>query len=380
MSTTLNSEQRMLQDSVNRFGREYYDFEEWRKVVASGKAFEDKNWSRMAELGWLGIALPESVGGMDGSLRDAMVLMEEFGRSLMLEPYISTSLLGGSLLLEGNPDLAADLLPAMVDGRLRIAIALAEPGARFDLARVAATARSEGEDFILSGYKTNVADCSTAHWLIVPARTTSTFSDRYGVSLFLVPVNADGISVDHYRGPDYRHFSDVALDNVRVSGAYQLGPLHQGLDLLERCVDRAILASLAETLGVMDGARDLTLEYLKTREQFGRKIGEFQVLQHRMVDIAIACEEARSITYAALNQIDGPPEARRRGVSAAKVRVAQTSRFVGQQAVQLHGGIGTSDELIVSHYLRRLAMLEVRFGNADHHLQLFADLPLALAA
>jgi len=380
MSTTLNNEQRMLQDSVSRFGREYYDFEKWRRVVAGGAAFDEENWHRMAELGWLGIALPESVGGMEGSLRDAMVLMEEFGRSLMLEPYISTSILGSSLLLEGNSALAADLLPAVVEGRIRIAVALAEPGARFDLARVASTARSDGEDFVLSGSKTNVADCSTAQWLIVPARTTSTLSDPYGISLFLVPVNADGISVDHYRGPDYHHFSDVVLDNVLVSAAYRIGPLHGGLDLLERCMDRAILASLAETLGVMDAARDLTLEYLKTREQFGRKIGEFQVLQHRMVDIAIACEEARAITYSALNRLDGSTEARRRSVSAAKVRVAQTSRFVGQQAVQLHGGIGTSDELIVSHYLRRLAMLEVRFGNADHHLQLFAELPLSLAA
>lgn len=380
MSTTMNSEQRMLQDSVSRFGREFYSFEKWRQMVASDAAFEEENWGRMAELGWLGIALPESVGGMEGSVSDVMVLMEEFGRSLMLEPYVSTSVLGASLLLEGNPTLAAELLPAVAEGRLRIAVALAEPGTRFDLARVAATARSEGEYFVLSGSKTNVADCSTAQWLIVPARTNGTFSDPRGISLFMVPVNAAGISVEHYRGPDHRHFSDVTLDNVHVSGAHRIGGLHEGLDLLERCVDRAILAILAETLGVMDGARELTLDYLKTREQFGRKIGEFQVLQHRMVDMAIACEEARAITYSAVNRLDGPAQARRRAVSAAKVRVAQTSRFVGQQAVQLHGGIGTSDELIVSHYLRRLTMLEVRFGSADHHLQLFAQLPFSLVA
>lgn len=374
MIFTLSTEQQLLADSAERYVREQYDFETWLKRAAAGQTFSKERWQAMAQMGWLMVNVPEEAGGMGGTIIDALVLMESFGRGLVLEPYVSTCGLAEPLLRKGSPALAADMLPGLMQGDVVLAVAHLEPGARFDHGYVETRATPDGDGFIISGTKTGVADAHIADYVIVPARTSGAKGDKDGISLFLVPSDAAGMSQEVFRGPDHARSSTLRLDRVRVGADRMLGAQGAGYALLDEAVDRAIILRLAEALGVMENATQLTLQYLKTREQFGTKIGQFQALQHRIVDMTIACEEARAMTYAAAAQLDEAPEVRRRSISAAKARVGQNGMFVGYQAIQLHGGIGTTEELIISHYMKRLAMIDADFGNASHHLELFAGM------
>jgi alkylation response protein AidB-like acyl-CoA dehydrogenase len=373
MNFDWTDEQLMLRESIGRFAAQHYGPGTRRSLLAQGTAGSRMRWKMMAEFGWLSLALPDACGGLAGTPVDVMAFMEVFGRHLMLEPYVTSCILAPALLAQGSGDTVGRVLGAIATGDAQVSPALAEPDSGFNLNRVAASAALVDGDFRISGTKSYAEYGADADWFIVPARTAGAVNERSGISLFLVPQNAPGLRRNDFRGIDHHRHASLQFDAVAVGTDALLGPLDCGLPLLEAAVDRAIAAHLAEAVGSMDSLRDMTLGYLKSRQQFGATIGSFQALQHRMVDIAIACEEARAITYHATSSLAGDPVDRRRAVSAAKVRVGQTGLFVGRESVQLHGGVGTSDELMVSHHLKRLMMIDLAYGNADHHRGLFAD-------
>jgi alkylation response protein AidB-like acyl-CoA dehydrogenase len=373
MHFDLTDEQTILRDAIERFGVEHYDpAGRWRSLQ-EGISPVQARWQLMAEFGWLALPLPEAFDGLGGSPVDVMVMMEGFGRHLMLEPFVTTCVFAPQLIAAGPESTARLLLEAIAAGQATVSPALVEPDAGFDLHRIATAARRSDGGFRLSGRKSHAKNGADADWFIVPARSGGSVEDREGISLFLVPRNTPGLRIERFRSIDHHRHARLWLDNVELGSDALLGPLDGGLPLLETAVDRAITALLAEAMGSMDALRDTTLEYLKARKQFGAAIGTFQALQHRMVDIATACEEARSMTYHATLHLAADRSTRRRAVSAAKARVGQTALYVGRQAVQLHGGAGTTEELIVSHHLRRLMMIDLAFGNSHHHRELFAD-------
>jgi len=372
MANQLTSEQQMLQDSVARIVREQGRFEQWQHSTASAEAFDRNVWQQMAELGWLGLGLAEVHGGIGGSPADTAVVMEGFGRGLLRQPYVSSCVLSMRLLSASGHPSALALLGGLADGSTLVTTALAEAHARFHLHRVRTTATQTPAGFTLTGEKSWVPDASSADWIIVPARTSGGEGEPGGLSLFLVPTGAPGLVRQDFRSPDHQHISKLSLKQVQLADTALIGPIDGGLPMLEDAVDHAIVARLSEACGAMEAVAAMTLEYIKTRKQFGVAIGSFQALQHRMVDMMIACEESRSILGPALLSLGGAPAQRRRTVSAAKARIGQCGLFVGHQAVQLHGGIGTSDELAVSHYLKRLLMIDMAYGNSDHHLEQFA--------
>ncbi|MGJ7609658.1 MULTISPECIES: acyl-CoA dehydrogenase family protein [unclassified Variovorax] len=380
MHSHYTPEQQMLADGVDRFVREYGRFEQWRKLTAAGTACDDENWRRMADMGWLALAIPEAHGGFGASAAETMIVAEGLGRGLLREPFVSTCVLAVRLLARAGTAEQCKLFEGIADGSVRIATALAEAGGRFRLDSVTTRAVSAGNGFRLSGAKSWVPDASTAHWFIVPARTAhAEGSANSGLSLFLVPANASGLRRTDFRTPDHQHIGQLQLDGVELPASALLGPLHEGLALLEYAVDHAIAARLAEACGAMDAVSEMTLDYLKVRKQFGTTIGSFQALQHRMVDMSIACEESRSMLQLALDGLEAPPAERQRAIAAAKARVGQCGLYVGYQAVQLHGGVGTSDELAVSHYLKRLTMIDTAYGNADFQRDRFIALTDAAA-
>ena len=367
MHFSLDAEQQQFQDSAVRFFREQGSFARWRHDAESGAPFDRANWDRMAQLGWLSLNLPLSEGGFGASPIYTQLLMEQAGRALSREPFVGTSVIAAHLLPHICSPLRSKLAAAIAEGNAIVALAFGETAARFDLSHVQTRAEATETGFLLSGLKAYVPDGPAADWFIVPARTSAAPRERDGITLFLVPSGATGLYCKNLRGADYRQHAQLQLESVEVHAQAVIGTVGQGLVLLESAVDHAVVAGLAEAVGIVEALRDATLQYLKTREQFGVRIGSFQVLQHRMVDMEIACEEARAMMWYACASLNAPPAQRRSAVSAAKTRVGQTSLFVGHQAVQLHGGIGTTDDLIVSHYLKRLVMLESSFGNADYH-------------
>lgn len=372
MNFDLSDEQRLLQDSVARFGREHYDFPAWRTRIMRGAGFDRGLWARMAELGWLTLTVPEADGGYGGSAVDTMVVMEGIGRALMLEPYVGSGVIAPALLPHLAGDNRTELMAGIMAGGTLLTLADAEPQGRFDLAAVATRAERQGGGYLLTGEKSHALDGAEADWFVVPARSFGAPGERAGISLFLVPRSAAGLTVHGVRAMDHRHNAALSLEGVQVDGAALIGPAGAGFPLLRHAVDLAIVARLAEALGAMEAAHEQTLAYLKTRKQFGQTLGSFQALQHRAVDMAVACEEARSMTYLATLSLDAEPAERARALAAAKARVGQTSLYVARQAVQLHGGIGFSDELAIGHYLKRLTMIDMAFGNSAHHRALYA--------
>jgi alkylation response protein AidB-like acyl-CoA dehydrogenase len=320
----------------------------------------------------LGIGMPEEFGGLgatENAAEDMMVVMESFGRSLVVEPYLSTVVLCGSLVRDlGSPSQCAALLPEMVAGGKTLALAAFERAGRYQLSHVATTARLEGDDYVLNGVKSVALNADSADTLIVAARTRGSVGSDDGISLFLLRHDAAGLTRRAYPTFDGSRAAQIVLNNARVSAEALLGPEHNAYATLEHAIDRGIAALCAEAVGAMDALVAQTLEYLKTRKQFGVAIGTFQALQHRMVDMFIAAEQARSITMLATLKVNArEARERRRAIAAAKSLVGQSARFVGQQAVQLHGGMGVTDELPISHYFKRLAAIDMTFGDAHYH-------------
>ena len=374
MNFELNQEQQQLADSVKRMIEKDYDFETRKKVVASAQGHSPAAWATFAELGLLGLPLSEESGGFGGGAVDLIAIMEAIGTGLVLEPYLSTVGLAGRLIdRHGSPAMKAAVLPAVVDGRCKLALAHYEPGGRFSNTAVALPAWREGNGHVIQGGKVAVIDAPLADKLLVSARTSGKAGDAGGISLFLVDAKAPGVSMKTYRTQDSLRGAEVAFDKVALSADSLVGAEGQGLAMLEEALDFAGALLCAEAVGAMKYACDTTLEYLKTRKQFGQNIGAFQALQHRMVDMCISTEQARSITYLACAKVgpDTPAAERSRTVAAARVKVADACRHVGQEAIQLHGGMGMTLEMKVSHTFKRLTMISQAFGDADYHLERF---------
>ncbi len=375
MDFSFSTEQTLLKDSVERFVREAYPFETRRRLAESDEGFSRENWAKFAELGWLGVALPEELGGSGGTPVEIMIIMEAIGNGLVVEPYLSSVVLGGGLVgLGGTTAQRDELLPALAAGKLLLAFAYAEPQSRFNLADVETTAAKDGEGWRIAGHKSVVFHAAAADKIVVSARSAGAPRDSGGISLFVVDRDAQGLGRRDYRTVDGLRASELAFEGVRVGADALLGEADRALALIERVIDHGIAAVCAEAVGAMAVLNEATNEYLKMRQQFGRPIASFQVLQHRMVDMFMAYEQSRSMAYMATLKLDRGEAERKKAVSAAKVQIGKAGRFVGQQAVQLHGGMGMTDELSVGHYFKRLTMIDTLFGNTDHHLERFAAL------
>jgi alkylation response protein AidB-like acyl-CoA dehydrogenase len=377
MDFDLNEEQRLLAESVRRFVERDYDFEARRRIVASSAGTSEAAWATLAELGLLALPVPAAYGGFGGGAADMASVMEAFGEALVVEPYLETVGLGAQFVARGGTDAAKDaILPALIEGKVKMAFAHLEDGSRHDLARVGTAARKVEGGYRIDGAKRVVVHAPCADQLVVSARTSGSPRDRGGMSLFVVDAKAGGIAMKACRTLDGLRAADIVFDAVQVPASALLGCEGEGLALAEEVVDFATALVCAEAVGAIRYANATTLDYLKTRRQFGVAIGSFQALQHRMVDMVISYEQARSMASLACARVDAErdPLERQRIVSAAKVRIAQACRHVSQESVQLHGGMGMSEELKVSHTFRRLTMIAQQFGDADHHLARFASL------
>lgn len=374
MDFNFTEEQRQFRDSLDRYLREAYDFDARRDIIRSPEGWSRRQWQQLAELGALGIALPEDHGGFGGGRFDSLLVMESLGRAMVVEPYIATVVLGAGIVADaGSEAQKAALLPAVASGERLLAFAHAEPHRRYALHAVATSAARDGDSWVLSGRKANVLHGDIADHLIISARTDGEVDAPQGISLFVVDAAAAGLQRRGYATQDGQRAADIRFDGVRVGADALIGAEHAALPLIEKAVDAANVALCAEAVGNMGALIEQTVGYLKTRKQFGVPIGSFQALQHRAVDMYLHAEQARSMSYLAAAKLDAGVAERRRAVSAAKVLVSQSARFVGQQAVQLHGGIGVTDELAVSHYFKRLTMITLLFGDADHHLARFGE-------
>ena len=368
MNFDFSEEQVMLRDSVARFIQDDYDFDARRRIAASEEGMSRENWKTFAELGWLSIPFAEEHGGYGGSAVDVMLLMEQFGRGLVLEPYLATVLLFGGLLEKaGSGDQKGEFIPRIIAGECLGAFAWLERQSRFELADVKTTAREEGEGYLLNGEKVVVLNGANADHLIVSARTGGEQSDRQGISLFLVPADAEGVERLGYRMMDGQLVANVVLSNVEVSAASLVGPAGGGYPLIEALAREANLALAAEAVGIMETLNAKTVEYTKTREQFGVAIGSFQALQHRMVDTFMAAEQTRSLLYRAVCALNDEQEDVATAVHALKVMVDRAGKHIFGEAIQLHGGMGITDELDIGHYAKRLMMINTTFGNGDYH-------------
>lgn len=370
MNFNLAPEQKLLDDSLARLLADHYSFEHRKAHSAAPDGWSREIWARFAGLGILGLPFAEEDGGFGGSAVDTMLVMQGLGRSLVVEPYLATAVLaGGALRHAGTAAQKREMVPAIAAGEMTAAFAYLEPQSRYDALDVATTARREGDDWVLHGRKCVVLHGDSADRLVVSARVEGGRRDREGIGLFLVDGQAEGVSRRGYPTQDGLRGADLSLDGVRLPASAAMGEPGACADPIEQVLDEAAAAVAAEAVGAMEVLTSMTLDYIKTREQFGRPIGKFQVLQHRAADMYIALEQARSMAlFATLNAGSADAVQRRRAVAAAQVQTGRSARYVGQQAVQLHGGIGMTMEYAGGHYFKRLTMIESLFGDADHHL------------
>ncbi len=375
MNFEFTEEQGMLRDSVARFVQDSYDFDTRRKIAASEEAMSRDNWQTFAELGWLSVPFAEEHGGFGGSPVDTMVVMEEFGKGLVLEPYLATVLLFGGLLQRGGTvEQQAELIPRIIEGGCLGAFAYLERQSRYELADIKTTASAQGDSIVLNGEKVVVFNGACADQLIVSARSRGEQSDREGISLFLVPADAAGIERVSYRLMDGQLVANIVFRDVQVPAANLVGELHAGYHLMSEVVNAATIALASEALGIMGQLNAKTLEYTKTRKQFGVAIGSFQALQHRMVDTFMAYEQTKSMLYRAVCELDGGGDDVAACVHALQVMVDRNGKKVFGEAIQLHGGMGITDELDIGHYAKRLMMINTCFGNGDYHQAQFNQL------
>ncbi|MBL6081267.1 acyl-CoA dehydrogenase family protein [Belnapia sp. T18] len=372
MDFDLTEDQRLLTDSVARLLADQYGFEQRKSLLKAPLGWSERLWSQYAELGLLGLPIPEEYGGFGGGPVDVMLLMQAFGRHLVLEPYLASIVLGGTALrLAGSAAQRDELLPALADGTLKLAFAHGERQSRYDLPDVLTTARQDGGGWRLDGAKSVVLHGDCADRLVVSARTAGSRDEAAGISLFLVDAEASGLARRGYALRDGTRAAELSLTGVP---AELLGERDAALPVIERVIEAGIAATAAETIGAMEAMQAMTLDYLKTRQQFGRPIGDNQALQHRSAEMMIALEQGRSMAMLAAMSVDAPDaEERARSIAMARVGVGQAGRFVSQNAVQLHGGIGMTDEYAVGHFFRRVMVIEHLFGDTAHHLDRLAD-------
>ncbi|MDX1799943.1 MAG: acyl-CoA dehydrogenase [Marinobacter sp.] len=382
MNFNLTEEQQMLQDSLRRFLANEYSFDKRTAIIGEGKGLDRTIWNNFAEMGLLGFTFPEEHDGLGGNAIDTMLVMDSFGRALVVEPYLATVVLAGGLIREAGSDAQkSDILPAITAGERLLAFAHTEAGARYELNYVNTRAESASGGYVLNGEKTAVIHGGQADQLIVSARTGGQTADADGLSLFLVAADAPGVQVQDFATHDGHRTATVTLTDVQVEADALIGEAGQASTLIEKVTDLGIAALCAEAVGAMEALNETTLEYLKTRKQFGVPIGKFQVLQHRMADMFIAAEQAKSMAILAASEADSDNrEQRRQALSMAKTLVGQSARYVGEQAVQLHGGMGVTDEMFASHLFKRLVLINLLLGDADYHLAQVSDGLLAQSA
>jgi len=375
MDFTFNEEQTLIQGQVEQFIQRDYDWESRQSLILTDSGYSLDNWNTFAELGWLGISLSDDSGGFGGSSIDTMILMEEFGKGLVLEPFLETVVMFAELIDKaGTSEQKKDVLTGVLEGKIQLALAYAEPQSRFNLADVITEAKLESDNFILNGFKSVVMNGPNANKFIISARTSGGQRDESGISLFLVDAEVSGLSSRDYQTVDNRRASELTLESVVIPRSCLIGELDEGFMVLDAAIDRSILAISAEAVGAMEVLYKTTVEYTKTREQFGTPIGKFQVLQHRMVDMFMEYEQCKSLLYMATMKHDEDSADAKKAISGLKYQVGNASKFIGQQSVQLHGGMGVTDELNVGHYFKRLTTIGTIFGNSDYHLKKYTSL------
>ena len=369
-----SDDQRLLVESVTRMLSDTYGFAQRKGYMALPEGYSPAVWSQFAEQGLLGLPFAEEYGGFGGGAQEVMLVMQAFGRVLVLEPFFPTVVLAGAALnFAGSAEQKAALLPAIAEGRLKMAFAHGERQARYDLTDVVTTAKRSGSGWVLDGSKTVVSHGEAADKIIVSARTGGERYDADGITLFLVDTGASGVARRGYVSRDDTRAADVSLSNVSVADADVLGAVGKGLPIIQRVVEAGIAATAGETVGAMEAMNEMTLEYSKTRVQFGNPIGSYQVVQHRLADMFMAQEQGRSMAMLATMSIDNPDEAARaRDIALAKVGIGQAGRYVSQSAVQMHGGIGMTEEYAVGHYFRRCMVIERLFGDPAYYLNKLA--------
>ncbi len=380
MDFNFTEEQSMLRDTVASFLQDKYDFETRRKIVASDTGWRADYWSAFAnELGILGAPFSEDLGGLGGGAVENMIVMEEFGKAMVVEPYLGTVVIGGGFLKHSAYGAAADVIAQIIAGETVIAFAYAEPQGRYNWADLKTTARKEGSGYVLNGHKAVVVGAPWATHLIVTARTGGSQREASGVSVFLVDKSAPGIVTRDYPTVDGARASEVYFENVSIPADALIGGEGAALPLVHKVIDEATAAVCAEAVGAMRKLHEGTLDYARQRKQFGKAIADFQVLQHRMVDMFMQVEQSVSMTYMATVKVSDDAE-RAKAVSAAKVQIGKACKFVGQNAIQIHGGMGMTDELAIGHYFKRATLIEGLFGSVDHHLRRYEGLSFDKAA
>ena len=375
MDFSLSEEQQLLKDSITQFVDKDYLFDVRQKNIKSELGYSSDFWKTFADLGWLGMPFSEADGGYDGGPIDLMVIMESLGRGLVVEPYIPNVVLAGGLISRlGNEEQKTNFLPKIISGEIQMSLAFAEPQSRFNLSDVITTAKKDGENYILDGYKAVVMNGPSSDTLIVVARTSGTQLEEKGLSLFLVDPSAKGVSMRNYSNVDGSKASEVTLEGVEVSTSSLLGDEGNIYSVLEEVIDLATLAISAEAVGIMEKMNEITLEYTKTREQFGETLSSFQALQHRMVDTFMAYEQTKSLLLMCAAKLTDKADDATKAVSALKYQVGIAAKQVGEESVQLHGGMGVTDETNIGHFFKRLTTIRAIFGNTDYHLKRYSAL------
>ncbi|MEX0344492.1 MAG: acyl-CoA dehydrogenase family protein [Rhizobiaceae bacterium] len=374
MDFDLTEEQSMLKEALQRLLRDKYDFDTRNKVLASSEGWSTGMWDQLAEMGLMALPFAEEDGGLGGGMVDQMIVMEELGRALSLEPFFGTIVLGGAALrIACTPEQRAELVPQVAEGSLKLALAHTERHSRFDLHHVETSATRDGEGYKLSGEKSVVLDGDSADKIFVTARTGGSARDRQGIGLYLIDAGSDGVTRRGYANQDGRRSAEIVLENVRAEAV--CGDPENALPAVEWIADQGIAALCAESIGVMSVLHETTTEYLKERKQFGVPIGAFQVLQHKAVDMFVSLEQARSITmYAAMMADSDDAVERSRAMAAAKIEIGRGGRVCGENAVQLHGGVGMTMEFAVGHYFKRMTMIDKTLGDTDHHMERLAEM------
>ena len=375
MNFDFTEEQTLLDNMVTSFVRDNYDWDTRCNIVKSEEGWKEENWKQFAELGLLGVPFEEQYGGLGGKPTDLMIVMEQFGKGLVVEPYLPSIILAGGLISKlGTETQKNEIIPEIISGHRRYVFAYAEPQSRFDLFDIKTSATQKNENYIINGFKSVVFGASSATHLIIAARTSDDQRSKSGITLFLVDAKSDGITLQNYPTIDEYRASEVVIENLHVSSENILGKVNDAYETIEEVVDISTIAACSEAVGILQVLKDSTTEYCKNRKQFGQPISKNQVIQHRLVDMMIEYEQAKSILYMAITADHSNSEERQKTTSAAKARIGKAIKSLGESSIQLHGGMGVVDEYNVSHYFKRATMIGVLFGNVDYHMKRYTDL------
>ena len=374
MNFELSEEQKMIQQNVERFVQENYDLPKRVELSSQDPGYSKDYWNSMAELGWLGLPFIEEDGGFGGNQIDTLVIMEQFGKGLVLEPFLANVVLGGGAIqMGGSEELKNEMLSSLIEGSKQLTLAYAEQQSRFDLEDVSTSARQEGDKYIINGQKSMVLNAESSDHIVVVTRTSGGQVDEEGITLFLVDSDSKGLKRNNFPTVDGLRASEITFDNVEVNSERMIGGLNKGFIILRTVTNNAILALCAEAVGAMEVLYKDTVEYTQQREQFDHPLSDFQVLQHRMVDMFMEYEQCKSLLFRATMETIQDPDMAQRTIHALKHLIGKSGIFVGENAVQLHGGMGVTEELRVGHFFKRLLVIDSQFGNADFHLDKFTN-------